>query len=83
VAAEVAEGHDEPEAPEPTPFVPPSGTWRFELSACRSGVGDPSLWDVEFPFKSVLNQVSTPGDKVKMKELGINESLQAIRSYSF
>jgi len=85
VAAEVAEGHDEPEAPEPTPtpFIPPSGTWRSELTACRSGVGDPSLWDVDFPFKSVLNQVSTPGDKAKMKELGINESLQAIRSYSF
>ena len=85
VAADAAEGRAEPEAPEPTPtpFIPPSGTWRSELTACRSGVGDPSLWDVEFPFKSVLNQVSTPEDKAKMKELGVNESLQAIRSYSF
>ena len=83
VAAKVAERHDEPEASEPTPFVPPSGTWRSELVACRSGVGDPFLWDVDFPFKSVLNQVSTPGDKAKMKELGINESLQGMRSYSF
>ena len=54
-----------------------------ELAVYRSGVGDPSLWDVDFPFKSVLNQVSTRGDKAKMKHLGINESLQAMRSYSF
>jgi len=83
VASEVIERHDEPEASEPAPFVPPSGTWHSELAVCLSGVGDPSLWDVDFPFKSVLNQVSTPGDKAKMKQLGINESLQAIRSYSF
>jgi len=83
VASEVVERHDEPEASEPAPYVPLDGTWYSELAVCESGVGDPSLWDVDFRFKSVLNQVSTQGDKAKMKRLGINESLLAMRSYSF
>jgi len=82
VAAEAVERHDEPEASEAAPYVPPDETWYSELAVFQSGVRDPSLWDVDFPFKSVLNQVSTPGDKAKMKRLEINESLQAMRSYS-
>ena len=57
VASEAVERHDEPEALEAAPYVPPNGTWYSKLADFQSGVGDPSLWDVDFPFKSVLNQV--------------------------
>jgi len=34
VASEVVERHDEPEASEPAPYVPPDGTWYSELAVC-------------------------------------------------
>jgi len=79
VTPEVVEGHVEPEASEPASYA---GTWHSELAVCKSGAANPSLWDVDFPFNKVLNQVSTPEDTATMEHLGIQESLQAMRSYS-
>jgi len=79
VTPELVEGHVEPEASEPASYV---GTWHSELAVCKSGAANPSLWDVDFPFNKVLNQVSTLEDTATMEHLGIHESLQAMRSYS-
>jgi len=57
------------------------GTWHSELAVYKSGTDDTSLWDVDFPFDDVFDQASTSKDKAKMKRLGINESLRAMRSY--
>ncbi|XP_024625867.1 uncharacterized protein [Medicago truncatula] len=82
VIPEVVEEHVELEASEPPPYVGSSGTRRSELATFKSGADDPSLWDVEFPFSHTLNEVSNQRDKAKMKKLGINESLKAMRAYS-
>jgi hypothetical protein len=40
------------------------------------------MWDVEYPFDDILKQVTSLEEKVKTKEIGINQSLEAMRSYS-
>ncbi|RHN66637.1 hypothetical protein MtrunA17_Chr3g0093471 [Medicago truncatula] len=82
VIPEVVEEHVEPEASELASYVGSPGTWRSELATFKSGAEDSSLWDVEFPFNHAWNEVSKQGDKAKMKKLGINESLKAMRAYS-
>jgi len=83
VAPEVVEERSEPEISEPAPYMPPLGTWHAELAIGKSGAADPSLWDVDFPFNQVLNQATTSTDTARMNHLGISESLQAMRAYSF
>jgi hypothetical protein len=83
VAPEVVEERSEPEVSEPAPYMPPLGTWHAELAIGKSGAADPSLWDVDFPFNQVLNQATTSADTARMNHLGIYESLQAMRAYSF
>jgi hypothetical protein len=83
VTPEVVEEHSEPEVSEPAPYVSPLGTWHAELAVGKSGAANPSLWDVDFPFNKVLTQATTSEDTATMEHLGIYESLQAMRTYSF
>jgi hypothetical protein len=41
-----------------------------------------SAWDVQFSGGEVVSQYTTPSDKEKIKKIGFEQSLEAVRTYS-
>jgi archaellum component FlaC len=57
--------------------------WRSNLLVGKYEVKDGvSLWDSRFPLEEVVNSLSVPEDKKAMEDLGVEQSLDAIQSYS-
>jgi myosin heavy subunit len=57
--------------------------WRSNLLVGKYEVKDGvSLWDSRFPLEEVVAHLSVPEDKKAIEDLGVEQSLDAIQSYS-
>ncbi|GAU44152.1 hypothetical protein TSUD_399740 [Trifolium subterraneum] len=77
-------------SPRPIPQVPiptststlPSNNWRAKLALDDRGGETQSAWDVHFSGERVIPHYITPSDVELIKELGFEQSLEAVRTYS-
>jgi hypothetical protein len=77
-------------SPRPIPHVPipagtstlPSNNWRVVLAVDDFRGESSSAWDVQFSGGEVVSQYTTPSDKEKIKKIGFEQSLEAVRTYS-
>ncbi|GAU10901.1 hypothetical protein TSUD_426730, partial [Trifolium subterraneum] len=77
-------------SPRPIPQVPiPTGTstlpasnWRAKLALDDRGGETQSAWDVRFSGERVIPHYTTSSDVELIKEIGFEQSLEAVRTYS-
>ncbi|GAU33095.1 hypothetical protein TSUD_259460 [Trifolium subterraneum] len=76
----------EPSGPSSTFFTPVQfacDDWRANLLVGKYEVKEgTSLWDSRFPLNEVVDQLTVPEDKKAIDDLGVEQSLDAIQSYS-
>jgi hypothetical protein len=76
-------------SPRPTHRVPiptdtstlPANNWRAKLALKDCGGESQSIWDVQFPGEGVISHYTTPFDIELIKDLGFEQSLEAISAY--
>jgi hypothetical protein len=80
------ESEFEPVVPAPTFFTPVQfarNDWRSNLLVGEYDVKEgTSLWDSRFPLEDVMDQLTVAEDKKAIEDLGVEQSLEAIQSYS-
>ncbi|GAU47712.1 hypothetical protein TSUD_177170 [Trifolium subterraneum] len=77
-------------SPRPIPRVPiptgtstlPSNNWRAKLALADRGGETQSAWDVRFSSEGVIPHYITPSDVELIKEIGFEQSLEVVRTYS-
>ncbi|XP_045796475.1 uncharacterized protein LOC123890815 [Trifolium pratense] len=77
-------------SPRPAPRIPirtcasslPANNWRAKLAIDDRGGESESAWDVHFSGEGVTSQYTTSSDVQVIKELGFEQTLEAMRTYN-
>jgi hypothetical protein len=59
----------------------PANNWRAKLALKDRGGESQSVWDVQFPGEGVISHYTTTSDVELIKDLGFEQSLDAISAY--